>query len=82
MVDTVLKWPAPVRHLLAGLAGVLLTWGGTEWVPILQDQSNITGGTLAAGLTYLVGALTPLVTSYGVGSARARQLGARTPADV
>ena len=79
MMDTVLKLPAPVRHLLAGLAGVLLTWGGTEGIPILQDQSNILGGAVAAGLTYLVGALTPLVTAYGVGAKRARELGARQP---
>ena len=82
MKDRILALPAPVRHTLLLIASVLLTEAGTEWVPLLANQSNIIGAVLAAALTAFLALVTPLVSSYGVGAARARELGARQPADV
>lgn len=78
MTDFLLTLPAPLRHLvLLALAG-LLAWAGTDVVPWLENQPG--RGVLAAGLlTAILGVITPLVTSYGVGAARARELGARPP---
>lgn len=81
MLDTILKWPAPVRHLLAILLGVILAWLGTDILPVLEDMPG--SGALAAGLlTAFLAYVTPLVSSYGVGAARARELGAATVAEV
>lgn len=78
MLDFILALPAPVRHLVLLVASVLLAWAGTDVVPFLQNQSNVLGSILAAALLAVLSVVTPLVSSYGVGSARARQLGART----
>lgn len=80
IVDKILSLPAPVRHLVLIVAAVLLTWAGTDVVPFLQDQGSVVGAVVAAALSAVLAVLTPLVTSYGVGAQRARQLGARTPA--
>lgn len=79
-MDTILALPAPARHLVLMSASVLLAWLGTDIVPFLQDQSNITGAVTSAALMAVLAVVTPLVTSYGVGAQRARELGARTPA--
>lgn len=80
-MDTILALPAPVRHLVLIAAGVLLAWLGTDIVPFLQNQSNIVGAVTSAALTAVLAVVTPLVTSYGVGAQRAKELGARTPSD-
>lgn len=80
-MDFILTLPAPFRHLLAALAAVALNWVGTELVPLLSNQSNLTGGIITAALLAAVATFTPLVTSYGVGAGRARQLGAQTPSE-
>jgi len=80
-MDAILALPAPVRHLIAALLAVGLDWVGTELVPVLNNQSNLTGGILTAALLAAVATFTPLVTAYGVGADRARQLGARSPSD-
>jgi hypothetical protein len=74
-VDTLLSLPAPVRHLVLLVASVLLAWAGTDVVPFLQNESNVTGAVASAALAAVLAVLTPLVTSYGVGSARAKELG-------
>jgi len=74
-MDFLLTLPAPVRHLIAALAAVGLNWIGTEFVPALSNQSNLTGGILTAALLAAVATFTPLVTSYGVGADRAKELG-------
>jgi len=74
-MDFLLQLPAPVRHLLAVLAAVGLDWVGTELVPLLNNQSNLTGGIITAALLAAVATFTPLVTAYGVGADRAKQLG-------
>lgn len=79
--DAILKLPAPVRHALAAAGSVVLAEAGTVWIPGLENQSNVIGATLAAACWVLLAWLTPLVSSYGVGATRARELGARTPAD-
>jgi hypothetical protein len=81
-MDKILELPAPFRHLLLALAGVGLAWGGTDVVPFLNNQSNVMGAVSAAAVTAFLAYATPLVSSYGVGAKRARELGARTPADV
>lgn len=80
-MDKILALPAPLRHLVLIVASVLLAWLGTDIVPFLQDQSNIIGAVTSAALAAVLAVVTPLVSSYGVGAARARQLGARTPSD-
>lgn len=78
MRDWILTLPAPVRHLILAVASVTLAWLGTDVVGPLQDQPGY--GPLAAGLLLaFLAYATPLVTSYGAGAARARQLGARSP---
>jgi hypothetical protein len=77
IVKAILELPAPFRHLVLLLAGVLIAWGGTDVVPFLQNQSNVTGALAASLVTAFLAWVTPLVTSYGVGSDTARQLGAR-----
>lgn len=81
-MDKILALPAPVRHLVLIVAGVLLAWLGTDIVPLLENQSNVVGAVLSAALTAVLAVVTPLVTSYGVGARRAKELGARTPSDV
>lgn len=78
MLDFILTLPAPVRHLVLAVASVLLAWAGTDVVPALQNQSNVLGSVLAAALLAVLSVVTPLVSSYGVGAQRARELGART----
>jgi len=68
MTRFIASLPAPFRHLVLVLAAVLLTWAGTDVVPFLSNQSNVTGAVLAAALTAVLAVLTPLVTSYGVGA--------------
>ena len=79
MKDFILSLPAPVRHLVLGLLSVLLAWAGTDVVPLLSNQSNLTGSLLSVALAAVLAVATPLVSSYGYGAARARELGARTP---
>jgi uncharacterized membrane protein (DUF441 family) len=74
-MDYLLQLPAPVRHAVLLVASVLLAWLGTDVVPLLQNQSNVTGAVLAAALTAVLAVVTPLVTSYGVGARRAEDLG-------
>jgi hypothetical protein len=78
-MDAILKMPPFLRHLVLLVLGVVIMWGGTDLVPFLQDQSNVLGGLAAAVVTAFLAWLTPLVSSYGVGAERARELGARTP---
>jgi hypothetical protein len=76
MKDFILRLPAPVRHLVLTVASVGLAWLGTDVVGPLQDQPGY--GPLAAGLLLaFLAYATPLVTSYGAGAERARELGAR-----
>lgn len=79
MTDFLLSLPAPVRHLVLIVLSVVLAWAGTDVVPFLSNQSNVTGAVLSAALAAVLAVLTPLVSSYGVGAQRARELGARTP---
>ena len=60
--------PAPARHLAFALIAVLLAWGSTDLVPLLNGQPG--WGALAGALcTSLIAYLTPLLTrQYGVGS--------------
>ena len=81
-MDKILALPAPIRHLVLLVAGVLLSWLGSDIVPFLQDQSSVLGASVAAALTAVLAVVTPLVTSYGFGAQRAKELGARTPSDV
>ena len=81
-MDKILALPAPLRHLVLAIAAVLLAWLGTDVVPFLQNESNILGAVSSAALLAFLAYATPLVTSYGVGSRRAKELGARTPSDV
>jgi hypothetical protein len=74
--DFLLGLPAPLRHLLLLVAAVVLTWLGTDILPFLQNESNVTGGLIAGLLTAFLAWATPLVSSYGVGSQRAKELGA------
>lgn len=74
-MDFLLTLPAPVRHLVLLVAGVLLAWGATDVVPFLQNQSNVTGALAASVVTAFLAWATPLVTAYGVGASRAKQLG-------
>lgn len=67
-MDAIATLPAPVRHLILLVLGVLLTWAGTDIVPALNNQSNLTGATLGALVTAIIGVLTPLIQSYGVGA--------------
>lgn len=78
MVDTVLRWPAPARHLLLALLSVGLAWLGTDLVPTLADIPGY-GALLSGLLLAFLAVVTPLVTSYGVGADRAAELGARSP---
>lgn len=73
-MDAILSLPAPVRHSLLAVATILLTWGGTEVVPALENESNLVGALGAAIVGAVISVLTPLVNSYGVGAARAREL--------
>jgi hypothetical protein len=77
--DFILSLPAPFRHLVLLVLSVVLAWAGTDVVPFLSNQSNVTGAVLSAALAAVLAVVTPLVSSYGVGAARARELGARTP---
>jgi hypothetical protein len=77
-MDAILRLPAPVRHSILAVASILLTWGATDVVPFLNDQSNVLGAVAAAALMAVLGVLTPLVNSYGVGAERARQLQSST----
>lgn len=61
-------WPAPLRHLILLTAALLLSWAATDVVPALQGQTGW-GALLAGALAALLAVLTPLVQSYGVGSA-------------
>lgn len=81
-MDFILTLPAPFRHLVLLVAGVLASWAGTDVVPFLNNQSNVLGAVASAALIAFLGYVTPLISSYGVGAKRARQLGARTPAEV
>jgi hypothetical protein len=74
-VDFILTLPAPVRHLVLLVAAVLLSWGATDLVPFLANQSNVLGAIAAAAVTAFLAYATPLVASYGVGASRAKQLG-------
>ena len=74
-MDTILQLPPPLRHLVLLLASVLLSWGGTDVVPFLQNQSNVLGALAASLVLAFLAWATPLVTSYGVGSTRASQIG-------
>lgn len=77
-MDAILELPAPLRHLVLLAAAGLLAWLGTDVIPLLEDQPGY--GVLASALlTAFLAYATPLVSSYGVGAARARELGARTP---
>lgn len=78
MTDWLLTLPAPFRHAVVLLLAGLLAWLGTDIVPWLQDQPG-RGVLVASLLTAVLSVLTPLVTSYGVGAQRARELGARPP---
>jgi hypothetical protein len=77
-MEGILKLPAPIRHLLVLVGGVLLTWGTTELVPYFHNQSNVYGALIASVIAAIIAWATPLVTSYGAGATRARELGART----
>lgn len=78
MVDTILLWPAPARHLLLVLLSAGLAWLGTDGVDMLADIPG-SGALLSGLLLAFLSVVTPLVTSYGVGAERARELGARSP---
>lgn len=80
MIKRILALPAPVRHALLLLLSVLASWALTEWLPSLGDDSVVVS-LLTAVLSGVLAILTPLVSSYGVGAAQAREMGARTPAD-
>lgn len=79
MLDTILKWPAPARHLLLALLSAVLAWAGTQ-VDAVNDIPG-SGALLSGLLVAFLAVVTPLVSSYGYGADRARELGARTPAD-
>lgn len=78
-MERILALPAPVRHLLLLAAVLVLSWVGTDVIPALQDGDSTVGVIVAAALTAVLAYVTPLVTSYGVGAATAREMGARTP---
>lgn len=77
-MDAILRLPAPVRHSILAVSGILITWLETEFVPGLENQSNLAGSILAAVTLAVLGVITPLINSYGVGAARARELQAST----
>jgi hypothetical protein len=78
MTDFLLRLPAPLRHLALLVLAVLLSWLGTDILPFLQNESNVFGALLSALLVAFLAWATPLVSSYGAGAQRAKQLGART----
>lgn len=67
MIEKIATLPAPVRHLALLLVSVLLSWAGTELLPVLHDQSNLIGSLVAGLLAAVLAVVTPLVNSYGVG---------------
>jgi hypothetical protein len=76
MKDFLISLPAPARHLVLLVLSVVLSWASTELVPLFANQSNLSGAILSAALAAVLAVVTPLVTSYGYGAARARELGA------
>jgi hypothetical protein len=60
--------PAQVRHLILMTAAVILGWLSTDVVPWISDHPS--WGVPVAGLVAVILAyVTPLIQSYGVGSA-------------
>jgi len=57
----------PVRHLVIALAAALLSWTGSDLVPVLRDHGP-TGALMAALLVQVTLTVTPLVRTYGVGT--------------
>lgn len=78
-MDKILTLPAPVRHFILLMVSAVLTVVGAEIIPDLQERSTVAGAVVAAALTAILAVVTPLVSAYGVGAPRARQLGARSP---
>jgi hypothetical protein len=62
--------PVPAQHLLVALVGVLLSWGASDFVPLLEGRSPLAAGLVGALLTVLAGWLAPFVREYGIGSGR------------
>jgi hypothetical protein len=61
------KIPVWLQHLLVALAGTFLSWAASDGIPLLREQPGF--GALAAALAAaLLGYLTPIIDSYGIGS--------------
>lgn len=66
MIAKIAAWPAQVRHLLLLVLAALLT-GLAEILPSLNLPATLLP-FLGATITYALAWVTPLITSYGVGS--------------
>lgn len=64
------KLSPEIRHLILITFTALVTWAGTDFVPLVKDTPHY-GPIMAVLLTTLITYLTPITRQYGVGSSDA-----------
>lgn len=77
MIDRIAALPLPVRHLLLALLAAVLTWTGTDLVPLIDAVPPPWAGLLGLLVAGVLAWATPLVQGYGFGT-RKKSSGAIT----